>query len=76
MKKKLKKGPVQIEIGEWYYKGCFIQEQIHPLLLKYHIFTDTLAQHTVGTTNSFKLAKLIAEQNEVKNPHYGLESFL
>ena len=39
--------PVQIEIGEWWYKGCFIQEQNHQMLSKYVVFKDTELQERV-----------------------------
>ena len=51
------KKPVLIEIGEWYYKGYFIQLQIHPLLLKYHVFRDSKEQETIGTCATFREAK-------------------
>jgi hypothetical protein len=67
---------IQIEDGEWWHKGCFIQEQNHPKLLRYHVFQDTDVQTTVGTTNSFKNAEKIAEIFEVKNYKFGAESFI
>ncbi len=30
--------PIKIEIGEWWFKGCFIQQQDHPKLSKYIVF--------------------------------------
>jgi len=68
--------PVKIETGEWYYKGCFIQEQTHPELLKYHVFQDTENQNTVGTCDYFKEAKELCKSHEVKNPKNGLKSYI
>jgi hypothetical protein len=51
--------PTAIEVGEWWYKGCFIQEQNHPMLLKYVVFKDSECQEHVGTSNNFKGAKIL-----------------
>jgi len=76
MKRNKNKNPIQIETDEWWYKGCFIQEQIHPELLKYHVFKDTIEQETIGTTNSFVRAKEMCVDNEVKDYKIGWRSFL
>ncbi len=68
--------PVQIEAGEWYYKGCFIQEQNHPSLLKYRVFKDDENQTEVDTCGTMKDAKALCEQNEVIIPKNGLSAFL
>ena len=68
--------PVTIETGEWYYKGCFIQRQDNPHLLRYHVFKDTENQETINTCSSFKEAILLCDINEVKNPFLGLKSFI
>jgi hypothetical protein len=68
--------PVQIEIGEWWYKGCFIQKQEHPELLPWLVFKDNFAQSHVGVTTSFASAKKLAERNEVTTPHLGYQTFL
>lgn len=67
--------PIQIEVGEWYYKGCFIQEQDHPSLLKYHVFKDTELQETIDVCSSFKQAKKLCQENEVIKPKIGLVGF-
>jgi hypothetical protein len=69
------KRPVQIEVGEWYFKGCFIQEQNHPKLEKYSVFQDTEEQLTVGTCHTMAEAKAICYKNEVKEPLRGLKIF-
>ena len=74
MELKRKQIPILIEVGEWYYKGCFIQLQNqynHPELLKYHIFKDTENQETIKTCGTFSEAKLLCDINEVKNPVSG-----
>lgn len=74
VKTKTKK-PVQIEMQEWWYKGCFIQKQIHPQLARYVIFADTEGQEHIDTAHTFNEAKKIASNNEVKNYKLGVESF-
>lgn len=69
------KKPIAIEIGEWYFKGCFIQEQDHCMLDKYVVFKDTEDQDHVGTASSMAMAKKLCIDNEVKEPHLGLKSF-
>lgn len=68
--------PVQIELGEWWYKGCFIQEQTHPWLSKYIVFKDTDRQEHIDTATTMEEAKKLCIQNEVKNYKYGAEAFL
>lgn len=68
--------PVQIESGEWWYKGCFIQKQNHPKLKPYIVFQDTEIQTTVGDCYTFTEAKKIATIFEVKKYKYGPESFV
>ena len=70
------KKPVQIEIGEWWYKGCFIQEQNHPQLSKYIVFKDTEQQEHVDTATTFADAKKLCKDNEVKDYKYGYKTFL
>lgn len=69
------KKPIAIEVGEWYFKGCFIQEQDHYMLDKYVVFKDTEDQDHVGTASSMAMAKKLCIDNEVKEPHLGLKSF-
>lgn len=66
----------QIDPEEWYYKGCFIQQQDHPKLQKYHVFQDTEEQLTVGTCSTFKQAKELCEQNSVENPMHSPLEFI
>jgi len=74
--KNIRMKPKQIENGEWYYKGCFIQKQTHPLLLKYHVFKDTEAQETISTCSTLKEAISLCDANEVETPFLGINSFL
>ena len=68
--------PIQIEEGEWWLKGCFIQKQIHPLLKPYHVFRDTENQETIGTCFTFTEAKKLCNLNEVKDFKQGYKAFL
>jgi len=67
--------PFQIEVGEWWFKGCFIQEQNHPQLDKYVVFKDTEDQEHIGTTSRFKDAVKLCKDNEVKDYKLGIEAF-
>ncbi len=67
--------PFKIEIGEWWFKGCFIQEQNHPLLAKYIVFQDTELQMNVGTASNFKDAVQLCKDNEVTDYKLGIEAF-
>lgn len=69
------KKPIGIEVGEWYFKGCFIQKQEHPMLSRYVVFQDTILAMVVGTVSTFAKAKKLCIENEVKEPHLGLKSF-
>lgn len=68
--------PVQIEVGEWYFKGCFIQAQNHPKLKAYVVFKDTIGQEVIGDCMTFIEAKKLCRDNEVKEPYQKLENFL
>ncbi|MBT3209885.1 MAG: hypothetical protein HN347_16195 [Bacteroidetes bacterium] len=68
--------PKQLEVGEWWFKGCFIQKQNHPKLLKYHVFKDTVNQETVCACQTFTEAKALCRMNEVKYPHSGWEKYM
>ena len=70
------KKPIEIEDGEWWFRGNFIQKQDHPLLNKYVVFSDTEQQQTVGTTNNFATAKNICIENEVIEFKFGYKAFL
>ena len=53
-----KEKPRQIEVGEWLYKGCFIQESTHPQLIgKYEVFKNDEPQTHVGRCHTFTEAK-------------------
>lgn len=67
--------PIQIEVGEWWFKGCFIQEQNHPQLSKYTIFQDNVLGMTVGSASTMKQAIQICKDNEVKDYVQGIEAF-
>lgn len=64
MKTKIKKEkPIQVELGEWLYKGCFIQESIHPQLFgKYEVFKNDDMQTHIGRCRTFTEAKKICEE--------------
>jgi hypothetical protein len=67
---------IQIEIGEWWFKGCFIQEQTAPQLSKYIVFADNETQTHIGTATTMKEAKQLCIDNEVKDYKYGVEAFI
>lgn len=67
--------PFQLEVGEWWFKGCFIQEQNHPQLAKYTIFQDTVLGMTVGSASKFTDAIKICKENEVTDYVQGIEAF-
>ena len=68
--------PIAIEVGEWWFKGCFIQEQNHPTLSKYVVFKDTEGQEHVGNPSTMRDAKRLCVDNEVVNYKYGYKSFI
>lgn len=73
----MKDKPTQIEDGEWYYKGCFIQSSVMPHVHKgYFVFKDTEYQETIGSPHTFAEAKSLCEKNEVKQPYFGLKRIL
>lgn len=49
------------EQGQWYYKGCIIQEQHHPKLLPYVIFEATGEEKTIGTASTKGEAKKLID---------------
>jgi hypothetical protein len=54
----MKEKPKQIEVAEWLYKGCFIQESVHPKLVgKYEVFKNNEEQTHVGRCYTFTEAK-------------------
>jgi len=57
--------PRQIEVGEWLYKGCFIQVSEHPKLTgKYEVFKNDKPQSHVGRCYTFTEAKILCKENE------------
>jgi hypothetical protein len=70
------KKPELISIGEWWYKGCFIQIQEHPMLSKYVVFKDTKDQEHVGCCSTMSEAKRLCEKNEVVDYKLGVKSFI
>jgi hypothetical protein len=70
------KKPIKIEIGEWWYMGCFIQKQEHPKIKPFHIFKDTEMQESINTCSTFLEAKKICELNEVKKFKQGYKQFI
>lgn len=68
--------PTQIEEGEWYYKGCFIQKQSYPSLLKYHVFKDNESQDTISTCSTMSYAILLCNDNEVLNSVHTINDFI
>lgn len=68
--------PIAIEVGEWWFKGCFIQEQDHPMLSKYVVFKDTEGQEHIGSAITMRDAKRLCVDDEVVNYKYGYKSFI
>jgi hypothetical protein len=62
--------PVPIETGEWWFNGCFIQEQNHPQLEKFRIWPDASIMETM-TASTFKEATKIAFEfgNSFESPN-------
>jgi len=55
---------IQIESGEWLYKGCFIQESVHPRLVgKYEVFKNNKSQSHIGRCYTFTEAKKLCREN-------------
>lgn len=66
----MNKKPRQIEVGEWLYYGCFIQEDSHPKLWgKYRVFKNDENQTHVDRARTFAEAKKIARENQC-DVHY------
>lgn len=70
------KKPIQIEDGEWWFKGCFIQTQNHPSLSKYAVFADTELQEHIGVASNMKDAITLCKENEVVDYKFGYQSFI
>ena len=57
--------PRQIEVGEWLYKGCFIQKSEHSELIgKYEVFKNDKHQSHVGRCYTFTEAKRLCKKKE------------
>jgi len=66
----------QIEVGEWYCAGCFIQHSEHRELYgRYEVFQDDEGQTHVGRYATFAEAKKAARENKVDNPLNGLKAY-
>jgi len=68
--------PIAIEVGEWWFKGCFIQEQDHPMLSKYVVFKDTEGQEHIGSCGTKKEAIKLCVDNEVTDFKLGYDTFI
>jgi len=68
--------PIQIEEGEWWFKGCFIQKQDHPMLSKYVVFKDTEEQEVIDTASTMSEAKKLCIDNEVVDYKHGYKAFI
>ena len=68
--------PVQIEVDEWWFKGCFIQKQNHPKLKLYYVFKDTEDQESIDSCYNFIEAKKLCNLYQVKNFKQGCETFI
>ena len=61
----MKDKPIQIEVGEWLYKGCFIQLAPHPKLIgKYEVFKNDKEQTYIYRSHTFEEAKSLCRKNE------------
>ena len=57
--------PIQINAGEWLFKGCFIQEFKHPKLLgRFEVFKNNKQQKHIAVCNNFEQAKKICNENK------------
>ena len=62
--------PKPIELGEWLFKGCFIQESVQPKLVgKYGVFKNNENQDHVGRCFTFVEAKRLCKENECFDNH-------
>ena len=67
---------IQIEDGEWYYYGCFIQLSDHPSLYgKYEAWKDDDARTHIGRYDTMKEAKEACRENAVQVPKQGPHHF-
>jgi len=68
--------PIQVEDGEWLYKGNFIQKQDHPELLKYCVFSAKDDRRHIGVSNTWKGAKELCKDNQENYPDVNPNDFL
>jgi hypothetical protein len=68
--------PVQIEIGEWWFNGRFIQKQVHPLLSPYVSFNDNEDGCMVETHTTFKEATKYCLDNPCNTPQHQPKDFI
>lgn len=83
----MRQKPVQIEDGEWWYKGCIIQNNKkllgfqHPRLMAYGVFWNTIGMNTPDNPGPYAChtkAEAIAWCNAhpCANPVHQAEDFL
>jgi hypothetical protein len=61
---KMPNKPIQVELGEWLYMGCFIQESKHPRLVgNYEVFKNDAYETHIGRCYTFREAKKLCEEN-------------
>jgi hypothetical protein len=71
MNKKKKRALKQIEVGEWLYKGCYIQLSQHiELYGKYEVFKNNEDQDHVGRTRNFREAMKMCRENKCDDNFY------
>ena len=64
----MKEKPLQLDIDEWLYKGCFIQKRKHPMLFgNYSVWKNNETQTHIDNCITFLEAKKLCEQNECKD---------
>ena len=47
--------------SQWLYRGCIVQDQTHPKLLKYACYSDENCNHLIDVCNSQRRAKQIID---------------
>lgn len=68
--------PVQIELGEWWFNGRFIQKQNHPLLSPYVSFSDDEKNYMVQTHSTLKEATKWCLLNPCNTPQHQPKDFI
>lgn len=69
------KKPFKIDTDTWWFKGCFIETQDHPMLMKFLIRADTEESDVIDTTNTMTEAIKICKANEIKDFYLGIKGF-